>query len=306
MTKFSGTKRRPLRTNLTAPIKTLGRRTRTYEGGRAFPLIPRWAPPVAAVAVAGLVGGILLLGRANGSANLQVQRAGAASQTSIPRTVQRGPASTIPVTVTTPAVSTDPNGVAADTRPQPPAAAPSVPTGGGAKGQAPPSASPTTSPAATLLHGTIRWPDTSAAAGINVMVYPQGFGSSRPAVSTPPSQPLPPSTTVLTGREGTYATPICTTHRCQGLQAFLAIPVSGNFPDGCVLPLTTKAGPATGFSTLGGTIDWTVTDGTCAADPAGTPIDDPDVPAFTTEYVEQKIDALLATSTGSTTTTTTQ
>jgi hypothetical protein len=36
MTKFSGTKRRPLRTNLTTPIKTLGRRARTYEGGRAF------------------------------------------------------------------------------------------------------------------------------------------------------------------------------------------------------------------------------------------------------------------------------
>ena len=36
MTKFSGTKRRPLRTNLTAPIKTLGRRTLTYEAGRAF------------------------------------------------------------------------------------------------------------------------------------------------------------------------------------------------------------------------------------------------------------------------------
>ena len=36
MTKFSGTKRRPRRTNLTAPIKTLGRRVHTYEGGRAF------------------------------------------------------------------------------------------------------------------------------------------------------------------------------------------------------------------------------------------------------------------------------
>jgi hypothetical protein len=36
MTKFSGTKRRPLRTNLTAPIKTLGRRALTCEGGRAF------------------------------------------------------------------------------------------------------------------------------------------------------------------------------------------------------------------------------------------------------------------------------
>jgi hypothetical protein len=36
MTKFSGTKRRPLRTNLTAPIKTLHGRARTYEGGAAF------------------------------------------------------------------------------------------------------------------------------------------------------------------------------------------------------------------------------------------------------------------------------
>ena len=33
MTKFSGTKRRPLRTNLTAPIATTNERTRTFEGG---------------------------------------------------------------------------------------------------------------------------------------------------------------------------------------------------------------------------------------------------------------------------------
>ena len=35
MTKFSGTKRRPLHANLTAPIRTLHRRARTYEGGAA-------------------------------------------------------------------------------------------------------------------------------------------------------------------------------------------------------------------------------------------------------------------------------
>jgi len=36
MTKFTGTKRRPLRTNLTAPIATANERTRTHEGGEAF------------------------------------------------------------------------------------------------------------------------------------------------------------------------------------------------------------------------------------------------------------------------------
>jgi hypothetical protein len=36
MAKFSGTKRRPLRTNLTAPIATTNERTRTFEGGDAF------------------------------------------------------------------------------------------------------------------------------------------------------------------------------------------------------------------------------------------------------------------------------
>ena len=36
MPKFSGTKRRPLRTNLTAPIATTNERTRTFEGGGAF------------------------------------------------------------------------------------------------------------------------------------------------------------------------------------------------------------------------------------------------------------------------------
>jgi hypothetical protein len=36
MTKFSGTKRRPLRTRLTAPIRTVAKRTLTHEGGAAF------------------------------------------------------------------------------------------------------------------------------------------------------------------------------------------------------------------------------------------------------------------------------
>ena len=36
MPKFSGTKRRPLRTNLTAPIATTNERTRPFEGGDAF------------------------------------------------------------------------------------------------------------------------------------------------------------------------------------------------------------------------------------------------------------------------------
>jgi hypothetical protein len=36
MAKLSGTKRRPLRTNLTAPIATTKERMRTYEGGEAF------------------------------------------------------------------------------------------------------------------------------------------------------------------------------------------------------------------------------------------------------------------------------
>jgi hypothetical protein len=36
MPKFSGTKRRPLRTNLTAPIATTHERIRTFEGGEAF------------------------------------------------------------------------------------------------------------------------------------------------------------------------------------------------------------------------------------------------------------------------------
>ena len=36
MPKFSGTKRRPLRTNLTAPLATTNERIRTHEGGEAF------------------------------------------------------------------------------------------------------------------------------------------------------------------------------------------------------------------------------------------------------------------------------
>jgi len=36
MSKFSGTRSHPLRANLTAPVRTVGRRTRTHEGGLAF------------------------------------------------------------------------------------------------------------------------------------------------------------------------------------------------------------------------------------------------------------------------------
>src|SRR5207245_6326047 len=36
MSKFSGTNRRPLRVNLTGPIRTRGRGTVTHEGGDAF------------------------------------------------------------------------------------------------------------------------------------------------------------------------------------------------------------------------------------------------------------------------------
>lgn len=40
MPKFSGTKRRPLRTNLTAPVATTNERKRTFEGGEAFARTP--------------------------------------------------------------------------------------------------------------------------------------------------------------------------------------------------------------------------------------------------------------------------
>ena len=36
MTKFSGTKHRPLRANLTAPVRTIRDRIPTYEGGEAI------------------------------------------------------------------------------------------------------------------------------------------------------------------------------------------------------------------------------------------------------------------------------
>jgi len=284
------------------------------------PLLPRWAPPVAAIAAAAIVGGILLVGRGSGSTNLRVQHANAASQSTDPRTAPAPTTSTVPHTATTVAASTARSGPTADPRSQPPAASPLVPTGAGTTSHAPPPPAPTatttTTPQPTVLHGIVRWPDKTAAAGVPFVVYPQGVPSppaqsSLPTPSTPstpstqPGRPGGPSASVMTGPEGTYATPICTQHRCRNLQAFLSIAASGDFPDGCVLPLTTASGPASGFPSLGGVVDWTVTDGTCSADAAGTPIEDPNVPAFTAEYVEQKINARLATTTGSTSTTTT-
>ncbi len=54
MPKFSGTKRHPLRTNLTAPIATTNERTRTHEGGEAFARDPE--PELFLLAVTNMVG----------------------------------------------------------------------------------------------------------------------------------------------------------------------------------------------------------------------------------------------------------
>ena len=35
-----------------------------------------------------------------------------------------------------------------------------------------------------------------------------------------------------------------------------------------------------------------ISDGTCTADPSGKPIDGPNIPAYTTEYVEQRINTV--------------
>jgi hypothetical protein len=94
------------------------------------------------------------------------------------------------------------------------------------------------------------------------------------------------------GRRGAYATKICSKTPCDHVQAFLELPVNTVFPDGCTLPLATSAGPPGGFATSGGTVDWLITDGTCTAHPSGKPIDDPNIPAYTTEYVEQRINTV--------------
>jgi hypothetical protein len=133
----------------------------------------------------------------------------------------------------------------------------------------------------------VRWPDKSLAAGVNIVIYPHGYTSANTADSA-----HLPKTNIGTAASGAYATRICSKTPCDHVQAFLELPVNTVFPDGCSLPLTTSAGPPSGFATSGGTVDWLTTDGTCTADPSGKPIDDPNIPAYTSEYVEQRINTV--------------
>jgi hypothetical protein len=146
----------------------------------------------------------------------------------------------------------------------------------------------------------VRWPDNSFAAGVSIAIYPQGY--------SPPGSTHVAKANIGTGSGGHYVTAICSKTACEHVQAFLELPVDTVFPDGCTLPLATSFGPASGFATTGGTVDWTIADGTCTSDPSGTPIDDANVPAFTTDYVEQRINSVgggtLASTDQSTTTTT--
>jgi hypothetical protein len=118
------------------------------------------------------------------------------------------------------------------------------------------------------------------------VIYPRGY--------KPPAAGRVPATNVATATGGAYATSICTSTPCRNVQAFLNLPVNTVFPDGCVLPLVASPGSVTDLTASPGTkeIDWTVADSTCAADPAATPIDDPNIPAYTTVYVEEKVNTL--------------
>jgi hypothetical protein len=255
------------------------------------PLLPKWVPMAATITALALIGGILFLGHASGHAvNLPIQHAGASP------TVTEGsvPSHSITTSPTTVAPVTPPPAV---TTPLPPAQAAPVPVATAPGTTVPPTTTSTTSATSTAaqLHGIVQWPDKSPAAAVNVVIYPRGFGSLDPAHV--------PQAMVGTTKGGTYASSICGKDSCANVQAFLELPVSSVFPDGCVLPLLTSTGSATGFPTSGGRVDWTVSDGTCAADPSGRPIDDPNLPAYTTEYVEQRINTLGAASAGTSPTT---
>jgi hypothetical protein len=247
-----------------------------------LPLLPGWAVPVAAIAAVALIVGVVVLGHKSGTSTTRLQQARAASQAS----TTTSPSSHVPIP-TRPAarpslapVTTLPHAATGAAPSAQPVQA--APTPAAAKNN--PATTSTTTPSATKLHGVVRWPDKSLAAGVNIVIYPHGYTTSDPSHL--------PQANVATTAGGIYATRICTKTPCDRVQAFLALPVNTVFPDGCTLPLTTSTGPLSGFATSGGTVDWMITDGTCTADPSGKPIDDPNVPAFTTEYVEQRINTV--------------
>ena len=141
----------------------------------------------------------------------------------------------------------------------------------------------------------MEWPDKTPAAGVTVVIYPRGFGTT--------DQVSVPQANVATGPGGMYATKICRKNPCEHIQAFLELPVNTVFPDGCTLPLIKSPDATTGVPSAAGKIDWTVSDGTCAADPSSKPINDPQLSAYTTEYVEQRINTLGGGTTATSTTT---
>jgi hypothetical protein len=245
-----------------------------------LPLLPGWALPVAAIAAVALVVGVAVLGHKSGTSTTLIQQARAASRattTSVARTPTRASAPTTLAPVATPS-----HAATGSASPQPVQAAPAA--------LPPPIKSTTTStttPSAPKLEGVVRWPDKSLAAGVNIVIYPHGYTPASAADSA-----HVPKANIGTAAGGTYATRICSQTPCDHVQAFLELPVNTVFPDGCTLPLTTSAGPPGGFGTSGGTVDWLITDGTCTADPSGKPIDDPNIPAYTTEYVEQRINTV--------------
>ena len=210
------------------------------------PLLPKWVPMAATIAALALIGGILLRGHASGhAADLPIQHAGASP------TITDGsvPSRPIATSLTTVAPVTPPPAV---TTPPTPVQAASVPVAPMPGTTVAPTTTSTTSVTSTAdqLHGIVEWPDKSPAAGVNVVIYPGGFGS------TDPAHVLQAMVGTTTG--GRYVSSICHHDSCANVQAFLELPVNRVFPDGCTLPLRTSSGPATGFPTSGGRVDWTV------------------------------------------------
>ena len=247
-----------------------------------LPLLPGWALPATAVGAAvALILGVVVLGHKAGPPKVRIQSARAASPAIAATVAPRRPKSStpttaVPVAAVSQAATATPSGQPAQPAPAAPISA--APTIGR-------TATSTTTPRLVKLRGVVRWPDKSAAAGVNIVIYPHGYDPSNPAH-------LASTSNIATAVGGAYTTKICNKTPCDNVQAFLELPINTVFPDGCTLPLTTLSARPTGFATSGGNVDWTISDGTCTADPSGKPIDDPNIPAYTTEYVEQRINTV--------------
>jgi hypothetical protein len=106
------------------------------------------------------------------------------------------------------------------------------------------------------LGGYVAWPDGQPAANLPIIIFPDGYNASW----------NPPQDKVATDSAGQYHSHACIQFSCSDLQAALDAPPSPALPAGCFLMMSSPGGPADGFASTGGRVDWQMRNQACSGD----------------------------------------